>query len=200
MSSTVSRIEQLIDEIENFIDGCKYQALSNTKILVNKEEMEELLVELRMRVPEEIKKYQKIVNQQEAILEDARHQADAMISDATIQTNGMVDEHEITQRATERANEIIEDARAQAQEIVDAAVIDANNIRQGAVQYTDELLASVQTIVSNTANDSQQRFNSMMDVLEQTFNVCQQNRNSLYQSVSDNDYNGDQVQESQLEM
>ena len=200
MSSTVSRIEQLIDEIENFIDGCKYQALSNTKILVNKEEMEELLVELRMRVPEEIKKYQKIVNQQEAILEDARHQADAMISDATIQTNGMVDEHEITQRATERANEIIEDARAQAQEIVDAAVMDANTIRQGAVQYTDELLASVQTIVSNTANESQQRFNSTMDVLEQTFNVCQQNRSSLYQSVSDDNYKGEQVQESQLEM
>ena len=200
MSSTVSRIEQLIDEIENFIDGCKHQALSNTKILVNKEEMEELLVELRMRVPEEIKKYQKIVNQQEAILEDARHQADAMISDATIQTNGMVDEHEITQRATERANEIIEDARAQAQEIVDAAVMDANTIRQGAVQYTDELLASVQTIVSNTANESQQRFNRMMDVLEQTFNVCQQNRSSLYQSVSDDNYKGEQVQESQLEM
>ncbi|MDO4438355.1 MAG: vacuolar family H+-ATPase subunit H [Eubacteriales bacterium] len=200
MSSTVSRIEQLIDEIENFIDGCKYQALSNTKILVNKEEMEELLVELRMRVPEEIKKYQKIVNQQDAILEDARHQAEAMISDATIQTNGMVDEHEITQRATERANEILEDARMEAQDIVNAAISDANEIRQGAVQYTDELLASVQNIVSNTANESQQRFNGMMDVLEQTFNICQQNRSSLYQSAPDNGYNGDKTQESQLEM
>ena len=25
-----SKIEQLIDEIEEFIDGCKYKALSNT--------------------------------------------------------------------------------------------------------------------------------------------------------------------------
>ena len=42
-----SRIEQLIDEIEEYIDSCKYQPLSNSKIIVNKEEIEELLRELR---------------------------------------------------------------------------------------------------------------------------------------------------------
>ena len=50
----MSRIEQLIGEIEEYIDGCKFQPLSNTKILVNKEELEELLVELRLRIPDEI--------------------------------------------------------------------------------------------------------------------------------------------------
>ena len=44
----MSRIEQLISEIEEYIDSCKSQALSKSKIIVNKEEMEELLVELRM--------------------------------------------------------------------------------------------------------------------------------------------------------
>ena len=39
-----SRIEQLIDEIEEYIDNCKYQPLSNTKIIVNKEEIDELVV------------------------------------------------------------------------------------------------------------------------------------------------------------
>ena len=55
-----SRIEQLISEIEEYIDGCKYQPLSNSKIVVNRDELEELLVELRLRVPDEIKQYQKI--------------------------------------------------------------------------------------------------------------------------------------------
>ena len=36
-----SRIEQLIDEIEAYIDGCKPQPLSQTKIIVNKEEIDE---------------------------------------------------------------------------------------------------------------------------------------------------------------
>ena len=42
-----SRIEQIIEEIEEYIDGCKYQALSSSKIIVNKDELEELLNELR---------------------------------------------------------------------------------------------------------------------------------------------------------
>ena len=49
----MSRIEQIITEIEDYIDSCKFQPLSNTKILVNKEEIdknighaEEILSEL----------------------------------------------------------------------------------------------------------------------------------------------------------
>ena len=38
-----SRIEQIIDEIDEFIESCKFQPLSATKIIVNKEEIEELL-------------------------------------------------------------------------------------------------------------------------------------------------------------
>ena len=37
-----SRIEQIIDEIDEFIESCKFQPLSATKIIVNKEEIEEL--------------------------------------------------------------------------------------------------------------------------------------------------------------
>ena len=86
----MSRIEQLIDEIEEYIDSCKYQPLSTTKILVNKEELEELLVELRLRIPDEIKQYQKIISNQEAILSEARSQADKMVAEATAQTNELV--------------------------------------------------------------------------------------------------------------
>jgi|GEM_PF-4036226 len=37
-----SKMEQIIEEIEEYIDGCKFQPLSSTKIIVNKEELEEL--------------------------------------------------------------------------------------------------------------------------------------------------------------
>ena len=113
----MSRIEQLIDEIEEYIDSCKYQPLSTTKILVNKEELEELLVELRLRVPDEIKQYQKIISNQEAILNEARTQADTMVAEATAQTNELVNEHEIMQKAYAQANAVVEQASAQAQAI-----------------------------------------------------------------------------------
>ena len=72
-----SRIEQLIDEIEEYIDNCKYQPLSNSKIIVNKDEIDDLLRELRQKTPEEIKRYQKIISNKEAILNDAREKAQA---------------------------------------------------------------------------------------------------------------------------
>ena len=107
----VSRIEQLINEIEEFIDGCKSQPFSNSNIIVNKEELEELLVELRLRIPDEIKQYQKIISNQDAILNQARTQADAMLQEANAQTNELVNEHEIMQKAYSHANEVVEQAQ-----------------------------------------------------------------------------------------
>ena len=49
-----SRIEQIIEEIEEYIENCRLQPLSTTKIIVNKEHMNELLNELRLKVPDEI--------------------------------------------------------------------------------------------------------------------------------------------------
>lgn len=179
----MSRIEQLINEIEEYIDGCKFQPLSNTKILVNKEELEELLVELRLRVPEEIKKYQKIISNQDAILREARTQADAMVAEATAQTNELVNEHEIMQRAYAEANSIIEQAQAQAQAIVDGAVTEANNIRQGSVQYTDEMLGSLQTIIKHSMDGAQGRFEAFMSSMQSSFDIVSSNRNELAGSV-----------------
>ena len=70
-----SRIEQIIEEIEEYVESCKYQPLSTTKIVVNKEELEELLRELRLKTPDEIKRYQKIISNKDAILADAQAKA-----------------------------------------------------------------------------------------------------------------------------
>ena len=75
----MSKIEQMIDQIEEYIEGCKYQTLSSYKIIVNKEEIKELLRELRMKTPEEIKLYQKILSNKEAILNDAKMKAEKLI-------------------------------------------------------------------------------------------------------------------------
>ena len=208
----MSRIEQLISEIEEYIDSCKSQALSKSKIIVNKEEMEELLVELRMRIPDEITKYQKIISQQQTILNDARSQSDAMLSEAKAQadamiaqateqansmvsqaseeansmvaqaneqTTGMINEHEIMQRAYSHAEEVISQANIQAQAIVDAAVNDANNIRQGSIQYTDDMLRSLQTILNHTMDNAKGRFDAFMSSMQSSYDIVSANRNEL---------------------
>ena len=174
-----SKIEQIIDELDAYIDSCKYQPFSNTKIVVNKEELDEIIVELRMRVPDEIKKYQKIIAQQEAILDDARTQAQNMINDAQAQIDVLVSDHEVMQRAYQRANEVVDEARGQADSIVEAAVNDANSIRQGALLYADGLLADIQGIISSTAGDSRQKLDQMFDSLESVYHQCAENRSQL---------------------
>lgn len=189
-----SRIEQLIGEIEDYIDSCKYQPLSNTKILVNKEEMEELLVELRLRVPEEIKKYQKIISQQDAILRDAKSQAESMLRDAKAQTEELVSDNEVMQQAYVRANELVQQAQAQADLIVNNAVSDANNIRSSAVKYTDDMLASLETIIARGVGEAQNHFNGMISSLQSSYGVITQNRRELSGSISQPEETAEQEQ------
>ena len=113
-----SRIEQIIEEIEEYVDSCKFQPLSSTKIVVNKEELEELLRELRMKTPDEIKRYQKIISNKDAILADAQSKADAIVAEAREKTQSMVTESEIMREATEQANDLLERTNQQAQEIL----------------------------------------------------------------------------------
>lgn len=175
-----SKIEQLIDEIEEFIDGCKYKALSNTHIIVDKEQIDELLRELRLKTPEEIKRYQKIINNKEAILADAREKAAALISEATVQTNELINEHEIMQQAYAQANEVVTLATNQAQEILDNATIEANTMREAAMHYTDDMLANVENIIAQSMEGAAFRYEQLMTGLNQCYETVKANRAELF--------------------
>ena len=73
-----SKIEEGIEEIFEYLDNCKAAPLKTGKILVDKEEIYELLQELKKNAPEEIKQIRKIVANKEAILNDAKEKAEAL--------------------------------------------------------------------------------------------------------------------------
>jgi len=175
----MSRIEQIISEIEEYIDGCKYQPLSNTKIVVVKEDLEDLLSELRLKTPDEIKKYQKIINNKDAIIADAKEQADSIMNAAQIHTEELVNEHEIMQRAYMQANQLIETASSQAQEILDRATEDANGIRMGALQYTDDMLANLQLIIQHSLESNEIKYKTLIASLNKDLEIVVNNRNEL---------------------
>ena len=153
-----SRIEQIIEEIEEYIDkDCKFQPLSSTKIIVNKEHLDELLRELRMKTPDEIKRYQKIISNRDAILADAKAKADAMIEEAQVQTTELVSEHEIMQQAYAQANEI----------------------RMGAIQYTDDLLANAESIIGHTLDSYTTKYDGLINSLQECYDVVRTNRAEL---------------------
>lgn len=175
-----SRIEQIIDEIEDFIENCKYQPLSNTKIVVNKDDLEDLLAELRRRTPDEIKRYQKIISNKEAILADAQAKADAIIAQAEVHTTELISEHQIMQQAYAQANEVVVIATNQAQEILDSATNDANSIRMGAIQYTDDILKSLESIIGHAMETTKARNDNLMNALQECYDVVNANRVELF--------------------
>ena len=190
-----SKIEQLIDEIEEFIDGCKYKALSNTHIIVDKEQLDEMLRELRVKTPEEIKRYQKIINNKEAILADAREKAASLINEATVHTNELINEHEIMQQAYAQANEVVTLATNQAQEILDNATIEANTMRDAAMHYTDDMLANVENIIAQSMEGATFRYEQLMTGLTQCYETVKANRAELFPMAGledlDTDGNGE---------
>ena len=174
-----SRIEQLIDEIEDYIESCKPKFMSSTEIIVNKDEIDELLRELRMKTPDEIKRYQKIISNKEAILNDAKAKAEALINEATVHTNELINEHEIMQQAYAQANEIVTAATEQAQEILDNATSDANEIRIGAMRYADNLMANAVGIIGHTLDSYTTKYDSLVNSLQECYDMVRNNRAEL---------------------
>ena len=174
-----SRIEQIIEEIEEYVESCRYQPLSTTKIVVNKEELEELLRELRLKTPDEIKRYQKIIGNKDAILADAQSKADNIIAEANTRAEQMVSETEIMKTAYAQANDTVNAANQQAQDILDSAQTDANNIRTSAISYTDELLSNISSILGNTIAEVGEKYGDFSSAIQSYYDLVNQNRSEL---------------------
>lgn len=180
-----SNIERIIDDIEDYISNCKYAPLSSTKIIVDKEEIDQLLRELRMKTPEEIKNYQKIISNREKILNDAQKKAEELINNATIQTTQLINEHEIMQQAYAKANEVVTMATKEAQELLDNATIEANSIKASAVQYIDDLLAQLERLISVTVQNANDNYNELIGNLNSCNGIIKANRTELHPEEDD---------------
>lgn len=178
-----SKIENVIGEIEDYLADSKAMPFSSTKICVEKDRIDSLVSELRLKIPDEIKEYQKkrqkLDNSRDAILNDAKTQAENMVKAAQIHTEELINEHEIMQRAYEQANKVIDDATAEAQRIMDSATEDANNIRMGAIQYTDDMLSNLEMIINHAIDSNKTRYETLMESLNKSLNIVMSNRNEL---------------------
>jgi len=181
----MSRIEQLIDDMEGYLDECKSAAFSSNKVIVNKEEFAEMLNELRLQIPEEVEQYKKVISNQNAIINNARVKAEGMVSDANKLQSQMVEEHEIMQKAYANADKIIENANLQAQAIVDRATGDAQAMQRSIMKYSDDMMEVLQHGIDDMMKNSRQKFDSFYAVLEQNLNTVTANRAELNQVNSD---------------
>lgn len=130
----LSILETLEDLVEKSV-GVPFSG----KCLVDKEEILEIIKEVRLKLPDDIKQAKWVKEERQRILMEAEKEASKMMKDAEGKIASLVDEHEITKKAYEQANEIISSAQKNAREI-----------RLGTKEYADSVLNKVEEILNDT--------------------------------------------------
>ncbi len=168
-------IEEVMNEIEDFMNSCKTTTLSSNKVVVPRDEFDELFGDLKVKIPAEIDRCKKIMRNKEAILMDARKQADEIIAQATAQANQMVSETSIVNQANQQAYETVELARVQANDMLAQAVTQANEIRLGSMQYTNDIMLGIRNYVEATLQAERANYENLISVLENDYLVANAN-------------------------
>jgi len=128
----------LLENLEELVESGTKVPLS-TKVLVDKDELSEILEEIRMKLPDELKQAKWVKEERQRIIMDAQKEADQIVKETETKIISLVDDHEITRQALAQKEEIIESADRVAREI-----------SAGTREYADALLERLEEILKET--------------------------------------------------
>ena len=178
-----SRIEKAIDEIYEYVENCKPSKLYPNKVTVSKDELYDLLDALRMCAPEEIKRHQKIINNRDEIIGEAKAQAEKLMTQAEAQTQQLLDQNELVQTAYAQAEQIIQQAQAQAEQIVQQAVGESEQVRTSALYYTSDLLGEAGRNIESSLKEIESKSTMLISALKRDIEVIKNNRTELKDQI-----------------
>src|SRR5919202_663202 len=106
----------LIDKLDDTIHQAKPVPLTD-QVRVDKEEIYDILDQMRATIPEEIKQARWIVKERQEMLAEAKREAERIVKEARDRQAQLVSEQEVTKQAERAAEDIIEDACGREREI-----------------------------------------------------------------------------------
>lgn len=130
-------VEELLDELEDLVEGAAKLPLSGGKALLNSEDVRSIIDEIRENLPQESRQARAIVADRAQIISDAKREAETIIRVAEERARAMVNQDVIVRQAQEKANETISQAQAKAREMRKAT----NDYVEDLMRRTDDALA-----------------------------------------------------------
>lgn len=130
----------ILETLEELVEKSASVPFSG-KCLLDREEVLEIIKEMRLKLPDDIKQAKWIKEERQRILLEAQKEANNIMKDAENKIASLVDEHEITKKAYEQSNEIIAAAQKNAREV-----------RLGAREYADSVLNKVEEILTDATD------------------------------------------------
>ena len=128
----------LIDKLDDLIHNAKRTMLPGSdQVRLDREEVYDILDQMRATIPEEIKQARWIVKERQEMLAEAKREAERIVKEARDKQDQLVSQEEVVKQAERSADDIIEDARGREREI-----------RLGAEDYADEILNTLEVNLS----------------------------------------------------
>ena len=102
-------ILNLLERLEDIIEDASKFPLSS-KVMIDKEEILEVINEIRLKLPDEINRASWVAKERQRILNEAQTEADELIDKIKDQQKILIEENEVSKLAQKRANQIIREA------------------------------------------------------------------------------------------
>jgi len=171
-------IENYLVQIEDILEESKAMPFSG-KVAVDKEAIYEIIDEIRLHLPDELKEAQRVFDNRDKYIKDAekrsasivdaaRNEAEDMLKDADARVTRMVSEHEIYKKASSEAEALLDEAKS-----------DARNIRLSAVDYADEILDKTEQAVRVTSDNIKRHLSTSNNYFDQVLDTLYSNRQEL---------------------
>lgn len=133
-------IQHLVDRLEDLIDEGRHMPFSKFT-MIDEERALELIDQMRISIPEEIEKANRVLMQRDRVLAQANEEAARILQQARQKAEQLVDQEVSVQAAANRAANIIEQARQEAE-----------SITNGADEYAMSVLMSLEQQLMKTVN------------------------------------------------
>ena len=134
----------LLENLEEKVENSKKMPFTN-KIIVEQDEILDIIKDIRLKLPEDLKQAKWVREERERILEEAKKEANDVVKEAENRIISMIDEHEITKKAYEQKNQIME-----------AANENSRQITQGAKEYADNIIADLENRLNKVLKEISQ--------------------------------------------
>ena len=139
----------LLETLEEILERSKNVPFS-TKGIVDKEEILDIIKEIRLKLPDELKQAKWVKEERSRIITEAKKEAEDIVKEAENRIISMIDEHEITKKAYEQKAQIIETANEMSREI-----------SKGTKDYADNVLEKVEVVLVDALKTIQNNRNEL---------------------------------------
>ena len=138
-------IEEILDMLDELLDKSWSLPLSGGRSVVDDGKIRELLDDIRLNLPSEIKQAKAIVADRADILATAKREADAVVRRAEDRARALIAQEEIIKQAQQKAAEILSQAQTKAKELRNASQDFSDDLLRQSEETLTKLLTEVRT-------------------------------------------------------